>query len=117
MVDVVAGSRSGTMPFTGIAHRNATARAPASFADASFADTGRAAVRAPSVRTVICAASNPTTIVPSRSVRSTRAPAVASRSIVALAGWPYGLSAPADATATLGRTASMNASVVAVRLP
>ena len=45
-----------------------------------------AAVRAPSVRTVIPVASKPITIVPSRSVRSTRAPAVARRSIVAVAG-------------------------------
>jgi hypothetical protein len=76
-----------------------------------------AADRAPSVRTVIPVASNPTTTVPSRSVRSTRAPAAVSRSIVALAGCPYGLSAPAEATATFGRTAATNASVVAVRLP
>ena len=32
-------------------------------------------------------------------------------------GWPYGLSRPAEAIATRGRTASRNASVVAVRLP
>jgi hypothetical protein len=44
--------------------------------------------RPPSVRTVIAPASKPITTEPSRSVRRTRAPAVASRSIVALAGWP-----------------------------
>ena len=56
---------------------------------------------------------------PSRRDRSgsTRAPDAASRSSVAFAGWPYGLPAPADATATAGRIASMNACVVAVRLP
>ncbi len=37
--------------------------------------------------------------------------------MVARAGWPYGLPAPAEATATRGRTAATNASVVAVRLP
>ena len=76
-----------------------------------------APTRAPSVRTVIPVPSKPTTTVPSRSVRSTRAPVWANRSIVAAAGWPYGFPAPADATATFGRTASMNACVVAVRLP
>jgi hypothetical protein len=64
--------------------------------------------RPPSARTVIPDGSKPTTIVPSRSVRSTRAPAAASRSSVAFAGWPYGLPAPAEATATRGRTASTN---------
>ena len=61
--------------------------------------------------------SNATTTVPSRSVRRTLAPAAARRSSVARAGCPYGLPAPADATATLARTASTNGSVVAVRLP
>jgi hypothetical protein len=74
-------------------------------------------VAAPSVRTVMSPSSKPTTTVPSRSVRRTRAPAAASRSKVALAGWPYGLPAPADATATFGRVASMKGSVVAVLLP
>jgi hypothetical protein len=75
------------------------------------------AVAAPSARTVIWSASKPTVTVPSRSVRKTRAPAAASRSSVALAGWPYGLPAPAEATATFGRVASMKGSVVAVLLP
>ena len=79
--------------------------------------TAMSAVGAPSVRTVMSPASKPTTTVPSRSVRRTRAPAAASRSRVALAGWPYGLPAPADATATFGRVASMKGSVVAVLLP
>ena len=81
------------------------------------ASAGMPAIAAPSVRTVMSPASKPTTTVPSRSVRRTRAPAAASRSSVALAGWPYGLSAPADATATFGRVASMKGSVVAVLLP
>ena len=111
------GSRSGTRPVTGIAQRKATARPVAPRAGRSRARAGAAAGRPPSARTVIPPASNPTTTVPSRSVRRTRAPDAASRSRVAFAGWPYGLPAPADATATVGRTASTNAWVVAVRLP
>ncbi|MBA3235466.1 MAG: hypothetical protein H0T59_05670 [Chloroflexi bacterium] len=120
---------------TGTAHRNAGQRVPARPADASDAReaSGRAGEtraaggdpdgatvrtgRGPSTRTVIPAASNPTTTVPSWSVRSTRALAAVSRSIVALVGWPYGLPDPAEATASRGRTASTNAWVVAVRLP
>jgi hypothetical protein len=67
--------------------------------------------------TVIAVASNETVTVPSWSVRNTWAPAARSRSSVERAGWPYGLPAPAEATATDGRTASTNGSVVAVRLP
>jgi hypothetical protein len=99
---------------TGIAHRNAGAWGT-TVVDAVFGSS--VASRAPSVRTVIPSASKAATTVPSRSVRSTRAPAAASRSIVARAGWPYGFPAPAEATATDGRTASTNAWVVAVRLP
>ena len=97
----------------GIAQRNAAAR------PAPRAGTGDAAAagRPPSARTVIASRSKPTTTVPSRSVRRTRAPAAASRSSVAFAGWPYGLPAPAEATATRGRTASTNGWVVAVLLP
>lgn len=73
--------------------------------------------RAPSVRTVRPFGPKPTTTVPSRSVRSTWAPTPASRSRVRRVGCPYGLPAPADATATLGLMASTNAWVVAVRLP
>jgi hypothetical protein len=99
---------------TGTAHRNATA-VPANTGEVSG---GRTAVgRPPSARTVIPDGSNPITTVPSLSVRSTRAPAAASRSSVAFAGWPYGFPAPAEATATLGRTASTNGWVVAVLLP
>ena len=112
----------GTSPVTGIAHRNAGRRGrswPSRRRPPARPRTrGAAAVeRPPSARTVIPLASKPTTTVPSRSVRRTRAPAAASRSSVALAGWPYGLPAPADATATVGRVASTNACVVAVRLP
>ena len=121
---------------TGTAHRNAGERVPVRPADASEAsvasgpageplaaaggDADGAAVRpgrGPSTRTVIPAASNPTTTVPSWSVRSTRALAAVSRSIVALVGCPYELPDPAEATASRGRTASTNACVVAVRLP
>jgi hypothetical protein len=62
-------------------------------------------------------ASKLATTVPSSSVRRTRAPEAVSRSMVDLAGCPYGLPAPADATATFGRVASMKAWVVAVLLP
>ena len=104
---------------TGIAHRKAGVRATGLLGTAALAAEacGVGIARPPSVRTVIAAASNPTTTDPSRSVRRTRAPAAASRSSVALAGCPYGFPAPADATATAGRTASTNAWVVAVRLP
>ena len=107
-----AGSRSGTTAATGRAHRNLAA-------EISFA-VGRAVVRGlrgPSLRTVSAPDSKPTTTVPSRSVRRTRAPAAASRSSVTRVGWPYGLPVPADATATRGWTTSTNACVVAVRLP
>lgn len=85
-------------------------------ADADRVGTA-AAGRPPSACTVIPLASNPTTTDPSRSVRKTRAPEAASRSSVAFAGCPYGLPAPAEATATVGRVASTNACVVAVLLP
>ena len=78
---------------------------------------GADARRTPSVRTVTLSGSKPTTTVPSRSVRSTRAPAFVSRSRVSRVGCPYGFPAPADATAILGRTASTKPWVVAVRLP
>lgn len=97
-----------------MAQRN---RAAAAAARADAAGRGTVAARAPSVRTRSRAASKVTTTVPSRSVRRTRAPAAARRSMVARVGWPYGLSAPADATATFGRTRSTKAWVVAVRLP
>lgn len=118
----VGTAASTVMPVIGIAHRKAAARGGVAPARRAFvlAVVGRgaaAAGRPPSVRTVIPVASNPTTTVPSRSVRRTLAPAVASRSSVDLAGWPYGFPAPADATATAGRTASTNAWVVAVLLP
>jgi hypothetical protein len=61
--------------------------------------------------------SSSTETVPSSSVRRTRAPESRSLASVDGAGWPYVLPAPADATATRGRTASTNAWVVAVRLP
>jgi hypothetical protein len=108
-------------PVTGIAHRNAGARATAArVATVAFVGVARGVApeeRAPSVRTVMPPASKPTTTEPSRSVRSTRAPDAERRSSVAFAGCPYGFPAPADATATAGRTASTNAWVVAVRLP
>lgn len=100
-----------------MAQRKAVGAATASAAT-RVVDRGRAiAARPPSARTVIPDGSKPTTTVPSRSVLRTRAPAAARRSRVALAGWPYGLPAPAEATATRGRTASTNGCVVAVLLP
>jgi hypothetical protein len=71
----------------------------------------------PEDRTSIRAVSRVISTVPSSSVRKTLAPCSRSRAIVPGAGWPYGFPAPADATATLGRTASRNASVDDVRLP
>ncbi len=60
---------------------------------------------------------NVTSTAPSVSVRYVRPATLASRSIVAGAGWPYGFPAPADATATFGRAASRNACVLAVFEP
>jgi hypothetical protein len=54
-----------------------------------------------------------TSTAPSVSVRYVRSATVASRSSVAGAGWPYEFPAPAETTATLGRTASRNAWVLA----
>ena len=105
-----AGGRdggAGRTPVTGTAHRNAGVGAEARTATA---DGPPRPSRDPSARTLIPPASKPTTTVPSRSVRRTRAPAAASRSSVALAGCPYGLPAPAEATATFGWTASTNGS-------
>lgn len=70
--------------------------------------------RGPDVFTRIDCPSSATSTVPSVSVRYVRPASSCSRSIVAGAGWPYGLPAPADATATLGRTRSRNARVLAV---
>jgi hypothetical protein len=80
---------------TGIEQRNEGARASLRTAVAAVAGlltvpvVGRGVAgggRPPSVRTVIALASKPTTTEPSRSVLRTRAPAVVSRSRVALAG-------------------------------
>jgi len=77
----------------------------------------RGVTRGPLVRTRIAPPSNATSTVPSVSVRYVRRASSASRSIVAGAGWPYGLPAPAETTATFGWTACRNARVVAVREP
>lgn len=55
--------------------------------------------------------------VPLRSVRKRRAPPASIRASVSGAGWPYGLTAPTETIAALGRTASRNAWVDEVRLP
>ena len=73
--------------------------------------------RPPLDLTEIPVASNLTVTLPSRSVRNTRAPRASTRANVAGDGWPYGLPAPADATATVASAASRKASVEAVRLP
>jgi hypothetical protein len=105
----------------GMAHRYAPAAEAGVVATAgracAAAGGATATGRPPSACTVIPLASNPTTTEPSRSVRKTRAPDAASRSRVDFAGWPYGLPAPAEATATVGLVASTNACVVAVLLP
>lgn len=73
--------------------------------------------RPPLARTRIAAPSKVTSTVPSRSVRYVR-PANSRRCwIVAGAGWPYGLPSPAETTATRGRTASRNGTVLAVPEP
>jgi hypothetical protein len=108
----------GRTPVTGIAHRYAIEATAKVGATAGAGRAGAAAAgRPPSAWTVIPLASKPTTTDPSRSVRKTRAPEAASRSRVDFAGWPYGLPAPAEAIATVGRVASTNACVVAVLLP
>jgi len=105
----------------GIAQPN-DRRGPAPFPDEPVAAArtirvGRSAALRGSDETVIASDANEIVTVPSRSVRKTRAPIAANRSIVERAGCPYGLPAPADATATFGRTACRNGSVVAVLLP
>ena len=110
---------TGTTAVTGIAQRKRGVPATAPVGRAALAAVGRGVGvgRPPSLRTVIVSDWNPTTTDPSRSVLRTRAPDAASRSSVALAGCPYGFPAPAEATATVGRTASTKAWVVAVLLP
>jgi len=44
-------------------------------------------------------------------------PRARSRSMVAAAGWPYGLRRPTETSPIRGRTASRNAAVEEVRLP
>jgi hypothetical protein len=73
--------------------------------------------RAPEACTAILSVVRSTSTEPSVSVRRTCATRALSRAIVAGAGCPYGLPAPADTTATDGATASRNAGVDEVRLP
>ena len=73
--------------------------------------------RGPLVFTRIADPSNATSTVPSVSVRYVVSAIARSRSIVDGAGWPYGFPAPAETIAKRGRTASRNASVVAVLDP
>lgn len=99
-----------------IPQRNAALIAPGTAAVP--VSPGRAARdRPPSARAPATLPSSVTTTVPSRSVRNTSALRSRSRSIVAGAGWPYGLPAPAETAAIRGRTASRNAPVDDVRLP
>ncbi len=86
---------------------------------ATAGPSGTAATRrAPLSATAIAPAGSIVTATePSVSVRRTRAPVAARRSIVERAGWPYGLPAPAETIATRGRTASRKAGVEAVALP
>jgi len=96
----------------GIEHTNATGPAGQAARGTRTSARGRG-----SVWIVVPDASNAIVTDPSRSVRRTRAPAAARRSSVDFAGCPYGLPAPADATAMRGRTASTKACVVAVLEP
>jgi hypothetical protein len=81
----VEDSRSGTSAPAGIAHRN---RARAAVAVDVVEVRVVAVGRPPDARTSRPAVVKVTATVPSRSVRNTRAPASASRSSVARAGWP-----------------------------
>lgn len=113
----VSSATSGDPTGTGIAHANRWAGGRATASRAVPSAGVDAARLAPLVVTRRPSAVSSTDTVPSRSVRSTRAPDACSRASVDGAGCPYGLPVPADATATRGRTASRKASVVAVRLP
>ena len=121
------GAGSGD-PNPGTAHRNGRLglRAPLESAWGRTCAVAAADADAAAPRSVAARGSRPitgpeawkvTVTVPSTSVRYTLAPVATSRSTVARVGCPYGLSAPAEAMATRGRTASRNASVLAVRLP
>ena len=75
--------------------------------DAVAAAAGRGVARlgggrAPLVRTWIAAPSKAISTVPSVSVRYVWPAISCSRSMVEGAGWPYGLPAPAETTATRG---------------
>jgi hypothetical protein len=120
----------GELPI-GIPHRNAArgddgddgASADAEAATARVASVVEgspalpALARAPLVRTRMDGPSKATSTVPSVSVRYVAPAAACSRSIVDGAGWPYGLPAPAETTATRGRTAARNGGVLDVREP
>lgn len=80
-------------------------------------DPIRPVERAPPAFTRMAAPSKATSTVPSVSVRYVRPASSCRRSIVDGAGWPYGLPAPAETTATRGCTASRNGLVLAVREP
>jgi hypothetical protein len=73
--------------------------------------------RGPPVETRSELPAKATSTAPSVSVRKVRPATPARRSRVAGAGWPYELPAPADTTATFGRAASRNGSVLAVLEP
>ncbi len=77
----------------------------------------RGRARGPAVRTPNEPPSNVTSTVPSVSVRYVRPANSCSCSSVTAAGWPYGLPAPDETTATLGRTASRKSRVDAVPDP
>ena len=102
-------------PGSGMPQRYAAATGFAGIAPGLPATTARP--RPPSACALAKAPSRVTTTVPSVSVRNTSALCARRRSIVAGAGWPYGLPAPAETAAMLGRTASRNAPVDDVRLP
>jgi hypothetical protein len=102
---------------SGTAQRNAPDTRAAGGVTRATTGIATAASRLGSVRTVGPPGSKATVTVPSRSVRNTVAPASANRWSVERAGCPYGLSAPAEAIAMRGRTASTKAWVVAVLLP
>lgn len=103
----------------GIPHRNAlrVENDGTPVAKVATALGASALARAPLVRTLSDGPSKATSTVPSVSVRYVSPATACSRSIVDGAGWPYGLPAPAETTATRGRTAARNGGVLDVREP
>lgn len=115
-------SRSGAGSTAGTPHRKDAARGPRPPAAGALA-VARGVARGfgvglgPLVATRTPWPVNVTSTDPSPSVRYVARATASSRASVSGVGWPYGLPAPAETTATRGRTADRNASVEAVLEP